>query len=150
MTDVIHRWEMSYRLQRLVNQHAGLPRAVQTSSCTPAEWGEQFRSDLERLGLCGRTRNAIVFWANLAVTEWQYDPSTERWYRPPMQGFFRSDAFQVRGELLSFDRWCHAVAQETISTSTLLWIRNFGHKSLEELRASIRRVFFCDPPNVEA
>ena len=150
MPDVIHRWEMSQRLQCLVSKHGGILAVGRTASWhSPAEWAKQFRIDLERSGLSGRTRSAIVFSTHRAVTEWQYDASTERWYRPLAQANFYSDLFQLGGELLGFDRWCNAIAQGKISSSELMDIPNFGSKSLEDLLEAICRMLFSDLPNVE-
>jgi hypothetical protein len=70
--------------------------------------------------------------------------STERWQRPPTSSNFHCKVFQLREQPISFDRWFDALVHGEIPYSALILIliRNFGQKSLDELKEAVSRMYF--------
>jgi hypothetical protein len=61
---------------------------------------------------------------------------------PPTLSNYHCKVFQLWEQPISFDRWCDALVHGEISDSALILIRNFGQKSLDELKEAVSRMYF--------
>ncbi len=107
------------------------------------EWSDRFTRDFKRAirdDLPARVSNSILRCAHVWSTRSSYNEKNgyKEWdVDPYVKGPYAFSVRKHRKVLLNFPEWVDAVLSREIDDNMLLYIRNFGKKSLAELRIAL-------------